>query len=161
MTVARRGFLNRLPLALRFALRDLLGDPRGFGVFIACIVIGVAAISGVNGLSRALSQGLAKEGRTILGGDISFNLSHRELEPQERAWLEQRGRVDEIALMRAMAKREAATTPDGADPALVELKAVDPASTRSSARWRRSRGNPSRECWLCEATSSALSPIRC
>ena len=28
--------------------------------------------------------------------------------------------------MRAMAKREAATTPDGADPALVELKAVDP-----------------------------------
>ena len=82
MTVARRGFLNRLPLALRFALRDLLGDPRGFGVFIACIVIGVAAISGVNGLSRALSQGLAKEGRTILGGDISFNLSHRELEPK-------------------------------------------------------------------------------
>jgi putative ABC transport system permease protein len=126
MTVARRGFLNRLPLALRFALRDLLGDPRGFGVFIACIVIGVAAISGVNGLSRALSQGLAKEGRTILGGDISFNLSHREVEPKERAWLEQRGRVDEIALMRAMAQREAATTPDGADPALVELKAVDP-----------------------------------
>ena len=126
MTVARRGFLNQLPLALRFALRDLLGDPRGFGVFIACIVIGVAAISGVDGLSRALSQGLAKEGRTILGGDLSFNLSHREVEPNERAWLERHGRVDEIALMRAMAKREAATTPDGADPALVELKAVDP-----------------------------------
>ena len=33
-----------LPFGLRFALRDLLGDPRGFGVFIACIVIGVAAI---------------------------------------------------------------------------------------------------------------------
>jgi len=126
VSTKHRNVLDKLPLALRFALRDLLGDPRGFGVFIACIVIGVAAISGVNGLSRALSQGLAKEGRTILGGDISFNLSHRQVEPNERAWLEQHGRVDEIALMRAMARREAATTPDGADPALVELKAVDP-----------------------------------
>jgi putative ABC transport system permease protein len=124
MTAARRAVLDRLPLALRFALRDLLGDPRGFGVFIACIVIGVAAISGVGGLSRALSQGLAKEGRTILGGDISFNLAHRELEPKERAWLAQHGRIDAIALMRAMAKREGAS--EEADPALVELKAVDP-----------------------------------
>ena len=56
----------RLPFGLRFALRDLLGDPRGFGVFIACVVIGVAAISGVSGLSRALTQGLAREGRTEL-----------------------------------------------------------------------------------------------
>ena len=63
MTVARRGPLDKLPLALRFALRDLIGDRKGFGAFIACIVIGVAAISGVNGLSRALSQGLAREGR--------------------------------------------------------------------------------------------------
>jgi len=42
MTVARRGPLDKLPLALRFALRDLIGDRKGFGVFIACIVIGVA-----------------------------------------------------------------------------------------------------------------------
>jgi putative ABC transport system permease protein len=127
MTVARRGPLDKLPLALRFALRDLIGDRKGFGVFIACIVIGVAAISGVNGLSRALSQGLAREGRAILGGDVSFNLAHRELEPKERAWLEQHGRIDEIALMRAMAKPENASSPEEAVPALVEIKAVDPA----------------------------------
>jgi len=54
MTVARRRPLDNLPLALRFALRDLIGDRGGFGVFIACIVIGVVALSGVNGLSRAL-----------------------------------------------------------------------------------------------------------
>ncbi len=124
MTVARRAFLDRLPLAPRFALRDLLGDARGFGVFLACIAIGVAAISGVEGLSRALSRGLSQEGRVIMGGDLSFNLAHRELEPRERAWLEQRGRVDEIALMRAMAKREDST--GEADPALIEVKAVDP-----------------------------------
>ncbi len=125
MTVARRGPLDKLPLALRFAIRDLIGDRRGFGVFIACIVIGVAAISGVNGLSRALSQGLAREGRVILGGDVSFNLAHRELEQKERVWLEQRGRVDEIALMRAMTQQETAKA-ENSNPALIELKAVDP-----------------------------------
>ncbi|MGD9544778.1 MAG: ABC transporter permease [Methylocystis sp.] len=109
-----------LPFALRFALRDLLGDPRGFGVFIACIVIGVAAISGVSGLSRSLAQGLAREGRTILGGDASFSLVSREFSPEQRAFFAARGRLSEISLMRAMARR------DDGEAALVEIKAVDP-----------------------------------
>jgi len=33
--------------ALRFAWRDLRGGLRGFAVFIACIALGVMAISGV------------------------------------------------------------------------------------------------------------------
>jgi putative ABC transport system permease protein len=108
-----------LPFGLRFALRDLLGDPRGFGIFIACIVIGVAAISGVSGLSRALSQGLAREGRTILGGDASFSLVARDFSPEQRAYLGARGSLSEIALMRAMARR------DDGEAAMVEIKAVD------------------------------------
>ncbi|MBM3563839.1 MAG: FtsX-like permease family protein [Alphaproteobacteria bacterium] len=109
-----------LPFALRFALRDLLGDPRGFGVFIACIVIGVAAISGVSGLSRSLAQGLAREGRTILGGDASFSLVSRDFSPEQRAFFEARGRLSEISLIRAMARR------DDGEAALVDIKAVDP-----------------------------------
>ena len=70
---------RRLPLPLRFALRDLIGDLRGFGVFIACIVIGVAAITGVGAASRSLSAGLAREGRTILGGDIALGMTSRRL----------------------------------------------------------------------------------
>ncbi|WP_292532234.1 FtsX-like permease family protein [Methylocystis sp.] len=111
---------SALPFALRFALRDLLGDPRGFGVFIACIVIGVAAISGVSGLSRSLAQGLAREGRTILGGDASFSLVSRAFSPEQRAFFEARGRLSEVSLMRAMARR------DDGEAALVEIKAVDP-----------------------------------
>ncbi|MCX7900083.1 MAG: ABC transporter permease, partial [Methylocystis sp.] len=103
----------------RFALRDLLGDPRGFGIFIACIVIGVAAIAGVSGLSRSLTEGLAREGRTILGGDASFSLVSRELSPEQRAFFSARGRIDEIATMRAMARR------DDGEAAMVEIKAVD------------------------------------
>ncbi|WP_363348578.1 FtsX-like permease family protein [Methylocystis echinoides] len=113
---------NALPFGLRFALRDLLGDPRGFAIFIACIVIGVAAISGVSGLSRSLEQGLAREGRTILGGDASFSLVARELSPEQRAFFAARGRLSEIALMRAMARR------DDGEAAMVEIKAVDPAT---------------------------------
>ncbi|MBM3578368.1 MAG: FtsX-like permease family protein [Alphaproteobacteria bacterium] len=109
-----------LPFALRFALRDLLGDPRGFGVFTACIVIGVAAISGVSGLSRSLAQGLAREGRTILGGDASFSLVSRDFSQEQRAFFAARGRLSEISLMRAMARR------DDGEAALVEIKAVDP-----------------------------------
>ncbi|MBL1256232.1 ABC transporter permease [Methylocystis sp. Sn-Cys] len=111
-----------LPFGLRFALRDLLGDPRGFSIFIACIVIGVAAISGVSGLSRSLSQGLAREGRTILGGDASFSVIARELTPEQRAFFQARGRLSEISLMRAMARR------DDGEAAMIEIKAVDPAT---------------------------------
>ncbi len=112
----------RLPFGLRFALRDLLGDPRGFGVFIACVAIGVAAISGVSGLSRSLAQGLAREGRTILGGDASFSVVARELSAEQSAFLGSHGRLSEIDLMRAMARR------DNGEAAMVEIKAVDPES---------------------------------
>jgi putative ABC transport system permease protein len=111
-----------LPFGLRFALRDLLGDPRGFGVFIACIVIGVAAISGVSGLSRSLTEGLAREGRVILGGDAAYSLVAREITPEQRAFLTARGKLSEISLMRAMARR------DDGEAAMVEIKAVDPAT---------------------------------
>ncbi len=108
-----------LPFGLRFALRDLLGDPRGFGIFVACIIIGVAAISGVSGLSRSLAEGLAREGRTILGGDASFSLVARDLTPEQRAFFQARGRLSEVSLMRAMARR------DDGEAAMVEIKAID------------------------------------
>ena len=111
-----------LRLALRLALRELRGGLRGFYVFLACIALGVAAIAGVNSLARALTQGIAAEGRAILGGDVAFSLIHREAGADERAFLDAAGAVSAIATMRAMARRT-----DGADQVLVELKAVDEA----------------------------------
>jgi putative ABC transport system permease protein len=107
-----------LPLALRIALRDLRGGLRGFGIFLACIALGVAAIVAVSSVSRGLSDGLAREGRRILGGDVAFVLIHRELKPDERAFLESRGALTSVASMRAMARRQ-----DG-KAALTEIKAV-------------------------------------
>jgi putative ABC transport system permease protein len=106
-------------LPLRLALRELRAGLRGFYVFIACIALGVLAIAAVGSVSASLESGLAREGRTILGGDLSFLLSHREVTAPERAFLEQQGKVSVAATMRAMAR-----TDDGR-AALVELKAVD------------------------------------
>lgn len=106
-------------LALRYALRELRSGLRGFYVFIACIALGVMAIAGVGSVAASLSEGLTREGRTLLGGDAAFSLIQREAKPEEVAFLRSRGEVSVAAAMRAMAR-----SGDGKF-ALVELKAVD------------------------------------
>ena len=110
---------SRLPLLLRLAFRELRGGLRGFGIFLACIALGVAAIASVSSLSRSLTEGITREGRRILGGDMAFSLLQREAAGPERAFLETKGRVAVIATMRAMAV--AGEKGSG----LVEMKAVD------------------------------------
>src|SRR3979411_231017 len=68
-------------LALRYALRELRGGLRGFYVFIACIALGVMAIAGVGSVAASLGEGLAREGRTLLGGDMGFSLIQGEAKP--------------------------------------------------------------------------------
>ena len=109
---------RRSPL-FRIVGRELRGGLRGFGIFLACIALGVGAIVGVASLSRSFTDGLAREGRRILGGDVSFALVHRQLNSAERSFLSRRGAISPIAVLRAMARnREGAST-------LVEVKAVD------------------------------------
>jgi putative ABC transport system permease protein len=104
---------------LRFALRELRGGVRGFRIFIACLALGVMAIAGVGSLSASLTDGLNREGRAILGGDLSFALIHREATAAERSFLAAKGEVSVSATLRAMAR-----TADSRQ-ALVEIKAVD------------------------------------
>src|SRR5438067_1232018 len=103
----------------RNALRQLRGGLGGFYVFIACIALGVMAIAGVGSVAASLGEGLAREGRTLLGGDVAFSLIQREAKPDEVAFLRSRGEVSVAASLRAMARHG-----DGR-LALVELKAVD------------------------------------
>jgi putative ABC transport system permease protein len=112
--------VTALALPLRVALRDLRGGLRGFGVFLACVALGVAAIVAVASISRGLSDGLAREGRRILGGDIAFSQMHSAATPEELAFFAARGQVQSLASMRAMARA------DSGDAALTEMKAVPP-----------------------------------
>ncbi|WP_371347953.1 ABC transporter permease [Ancylobacter sp. IITR112] len=113
---------SRHTLALRFALRELRGGLRGFAVFLACLALGVAAIAGVGAFSRALTDGLAREGTTLLGGDAAFTLVQREASPEEYRLIEAGGRVSTVATLRAMAR---AGSGEALDATLAEVKAVD------------------------------------
>ncbi|MBZ6075672.1 ABC transporter permease [Microvirga puerhi] len=108
------------PLILRLALRELRAGLKGFGIFLACIALGVAAIAGVSSLSRSLTEGISKEGRRILGGDMAFSLLQREANEAEQIYLASKGMVASVATMRAM------VIAGDKGSALVELKAVDP-----------------------------------
>jgi putative ABC transport system permease protein len=107
--------------ALRFAWRELRGGVRGFGVFIACIALGVMAIAGVGSVAASLTDGIAGAGQIILGGDIAFSLIQRQASDAERAFLDAHGTVSESAILRAMARS------GGGQMTLVEVKAVDDA----------------------------------
>ena len=80
-----------LAITLRFALRNLRSGLRGFGIFLGCIALGVAAIAGVGSVARSLSDGLASQGRLILGGDVAASLLQREATPEELRLPRRRG----------------------------------------------------------------------
>jgi putative ABC transport system permease protein len=108
-------------LPLRFAWRELRGGVRGFGIFIACIALGVMTIAGVGSVAKSLSEGLSRAGGMILGGDLAFSLVQREANDSERAFIGAHGTVSVAATLPTMAR-----TSDGRS-ALVEVKAVDDA----------------------------------
>jgi len=108
-------------LALTYALRDLRHGLRGFRIFLAALLLGVAAIAGVGSLSAALIAGIQEQGQAILGGDLEARLSYRQITDEELAFLQQDAtRFAAIASMRAMGK---APSTDKRTP--IELKAVD------------------------------------
>lgn len=113
------GLPAKIATIVRFAARDLRGGLRGYGIFLACIALGVAAIAGVGSLAGGLSDGLAREGRTILGGDVAFAVINAQPPTEADSYLAARGRVSDVATLRAMAR-----APDG-DATLIDIKAVD------------------------------------
>jgi len=117
--------MSTLALGLRFARREMRTRLSGFRIFFACLMLGVAAIAGVESLATAFLTGLAEQGRTLLGGDVVVHLVHRTASIAERSFLRRRGPVSETVSMRAMAY----ALKDGkeGERQLVELKAVDDA----------------------------------
>ena len=117
---AQTSLLHSLPLAFRLALREMRGGLRGFYIFILCILLGTAAIAGVNSVARSMTDAIQAQGRDILGADIRFELKHREANPEERNYLDSLGTVSLASNLRSMVRRE-----DRSNQALAELKAVD------------------------------------
>ena len=109
LTIARR--------ELRSGFRNGL---KGFRVFLACLTLGIAAIAAVGSVREAITEGLAREGATLLGGDASVEFTYRFATDAERAALDDLGAVSEIVEFRSMVTV-------GEDRALTQVKGVDAA----------------------------------
>jgi putative ABC transport system permease protein len=107
-----------LPFTL--ARRELRGSLRGFGIFVACLALGVAAIAGAASLDASLRRALTEDSQALLGGDVELRLSYRSPSAEESRFLAGFGRVSDAIEMRAMAR-----TADGGRQTLVEVKGVD------------------------------------
>ena len=107
-----------IPLSLRFAARELRSGVKGFGIFLACLALGVAAIAAAGSTAEAFRRGLASEARTILGGDVAAGVE-RPFTDAERAAFQAQGPTTFAVAARAMAQ-----APSGARR-LVELRGVD------------------------------------
>ena len=82
-----------LPLVLGLAMREQRNGLKGFYVFIACVALGVAAITGVGALADALRASFERQGEALLGGDVTLSRPHKAAEGGERAWLTRQGRA--------------------------------------------------------------------
>jgi putative ABC transport system permease protein len=106
-------------LALRLAKREMRSGLRGFGVFLACLALGVGAIATVETLSGSVDEGLRKDARKLLGGDLEVRQSHRPISPEALRFLLERGQVAQTVQMRIMARSSEGKAN------LAALKAVD------------------------------------
>ena len=115
-------------LAARLARRELRAGLRGFRLFVACLLLGVAALAAVGSVADELLEALARDGRTLLGGDVELRLAQRRASDEELAWLTANSSaLSATAELRAMAKAAPGYGPPEGARRLVELKAVDSA----------------------------------
>lgn len=112
--------MSRFLALTRLAWRDLRGGLRHYVIFIACLVLGVGALTAISASSQALRDGLADQGAALLGGDVAFSRSFGAPFAAEAEFLRAHGKISLIYNLRAMARGGS-----GGRPALIELKAVD------------------------------------
>lgn len=107
--------------AFRLAWRQARGGRRHFAVFFVCVVLGVGALVSVGSFGAMLEATLAREAKSLMGGDLELR-SARPLSPdaeRELAELAARGaRVTWVRELVGMARR-----PENGRSLLVELKA--------------------------------------
>lgn len=120
----RASSLHGLWLSFVYARREMRSGVRGFYIFIACLVLGVAMISAVASVSQGMTDSLRHDGRYILGGDLAIRTPHAPVTDDLLHFMqsEMGARTSIITETRAMARHEKSDM-----AAIVEIKAVDAA----------------------------------
>ena len=113
-------------LAWQFARCELRHSVMRFRIFLAALMLGVAAIGAVGSVAESMRAGIADNARTLLGGDFELSSLHLAPDDELLAMVRQQADTSQIVQMRAMLGTAAAQTARQ-ERKLVELKAVDEA----------------------------------
>jgi putative ABC transport system permease protein len=109
-------------ISWKLAWRGLRGGRSGWFTIVACLMLGVGAITASLSLDDSLRRALSDDARALLGGDAELRLTYRAPSADETAFLQRYGALSQSAEMRVMARKGE----DGRQT-LAELKTVDQA----------------------------------
>ena len=117
--MSRRNPSGNLSLAWRYARVEMRGSVSRFRVFLAALMLGVAAIGAVGSVADAMKSGISSNARTLLGGDFELSSLHTPADEAVLSNLESIAKRSDAIQMRAMLAHLDGTRK------LVEMKAVD------------------------------------
>jgi putative ABC transport system permease protein len=112
-------------LAATLARRELRGGLKGFRIFLACLLLGVAVIAAVGSTGAAVRNSILADAQKILGGDVELRVLYKPLTAEQLAF---------ICRATASYTRCAPWQSLSAGRQCQEMKAID-GSIRSMARW--------------------------
>ena len=118
-----RGIGQTLQLAGVIALQEFRGKIQGFTIFVLCLALGVMSVVAVRSMTGSVLSVLERDGKLLVGGDISISSRGETLPAEAVAWLKQNTAVfSEVMTLRTLALRS-----DESDQVLINLQEVDQA----------------------------------
>ena len=93
---------NSWSLAWHFAKCEVRGSVSRFRVFLAALMLGVAAIGAVGSVAEAMRAGIDNNARSLLGGDFELSSLHIPPEQSVLDFADNAGTRSDILQMRAM-----------------------------------------------------------
>jgi putative ABC transport system permease protein len=79
--------VSELALAWRLARRELRSGVQGFAVFLACLTLGVAAMTAVGVISAGVTDAVKRDAAALLGGDIRLEANNLPIAEDDLAEL--------------------------------------------------------------------------
>ncbi len=111
---------TKFSFLLKTAWLETISNLRDFRVMIMSLFLGIFVISLIFNITAALENGLRKNGKSILGGDILIRQIYQPINTDQIQFLEQQGKLSKSIEMRGLIYN-----PDKEQAGLSEIKAVD------------------------------------
>lgn len=110
---------NSFYIPAKLALIELKHGWKHFGIFLSCLILGVAVMATINIFSSIVKSSMNEQAQALLGGDIEIRLRGMPATEKQKKFLKDNyGELSYISTLRTMMYK-------GDSNLLVEVKAVD------------------------------------